>query len=143
MREDIGGYNINSIEVVAAFDVDSRKVGKTFKEAMLSEPNCTPLFVEKDKIPDGPIVMMGNVSDGIANHMIEYPEDEGFRISEQKCENIVEILIKRDVDILINHYAPNIFDFYNKKTFGLVSQFHNTPFPIFETQKRIAYNRVE
>ena len=105
MREDIGGYNINSIEVVAAFDVDSRKVGKTFKEAMLSEPNCTPLFVEKDKIPDGPIVMMGNVSDGIANHMIEYPEDEGFRISEQKCENIVEILIKRDVDILIN-YLP-------------------------------------
>lgn len=105
MREQIGGYGIKSIEIVAAFDVDSRKVGKTLKDALLSKPNCTPLFVDEDKLPDGPVVMMGEVLDGVAVHMTEYPEDEGFRISEQKCENIVEILIKRDVDILIN-YLP-------------------------------------
>merc|ERR1711871_1730211 len=86
MREQIGGYGVKSIEIVAAFDVDSRKVGKTLKDALLSKPNCTPLFVDEGKLPDGPIVMMGEVLDGVAVHMTEYPEDEGFRISEQKCE---------------------------------------------------------
>jgi len=46
-----------------------------------------------------------------------------------------------DTDILINHFSPNIFKFYDCDTFGLVSQFENVPFPIFETQKRIAYYR--
>ena len=46
-----------------------------------------------------------------------------------------------DVDILINHYAPNIFDFYDSETFGLVSQVKNIPFSLLEIQKRIAYNR--
>ena len=105
MREKIGGYDINSIEVVAAFDVDSRKVGKNFKEAMLSEPNCTPLFVDKDKIPDGPEVMMGHVLDGVADHMLTSSEKEGFRISESISVNVVDILRQREVDILIN-YLP-------------------------------------
>lgn len=46
-----------------------------------------------------------------------------------------------DVDILINHYSPNIFDFYDSETFGLVSQVKNIPFLLLETKKRIAYNR--
>ena len=57
--------------------------------------------------------------------------------SEVEIENVCFL----DVDILINHYAPNIFDFYDSNTFGLVSQFFNTPFPIYQTQKRIAFNR--
>ena len=61
-----------------------------------------------------------------------------------KLENInikIENICFLDVDILINHFAPNIFEFYDVSTFGLVSQFQNTPYPIFETQKRIAYYR--
>lgn len=46
-----------------------------------------------------------------------------------------------DVDILINHFSPNIFDFYDNDTFGLVSQVKNVPFSLMETKKRIAYNR--
>ena len=57
-------------------------------------------------------------------------------------ENIkVKNICFLDVDILINHYAPNIFNFYDSETFGLVSQVKNIPFPLLETQKRIAYNR--
>ncbi|HHY90853.1 MAG TPA: inositol-3-phosphate synthase, partial [Clostridiales bacterium] len=46
MHKEIGGYKPEDIEVVAAFDVDKRKVGKSLKEALLSEPNCTTIFQE-------------------------------------------------------------------------------------------------
>ena len=39
MFEDIGGYTPTDIEVVAAFDVDKRKVGKPIGEAIFALPN--------------------------------------------------------------------------------------------------------
>ena len=54
ISESIGWYTINNINIVAVFDIDKRKVGKTFKEAIFSKPNCTPIYC-KD-IKDGPIV---------------------------------------------------------------------------------------
>lgn len=105
MKEIIGGYNINSIEVVAAFDVDKRKVGKSFREAILSEPNCTPLFVDKLQMPDGPQVMMGEVLDGVAKHMEIVDEKEGFIISDETPVDITKVLKSENVDILIN-YLP-------------------------------------
>ena len=41
MHWDIGGYTPSDIEVVAAFDVDARKVGKTIDEAIFA--NLTAL----------------------------------------------------------------------------------------------------
>lgn len=41
MHWDIGGYKPYDMEVVAAFDVDYRKVGKEVNEAIFAEPNCT------------------------------------------------------------------------------------------------------
>ena len=38
MHADIGGYTLDSVEVVAAFDVDARKVGKPLEEAIFAEP---------------------------------------------------------------------------------------------------------
>ena len=105
MREQIGGYGINNINVVAAFDIDERKVGKTLKSAIVSKPNCTPMFADYDKIPDGPTVMMGNLLDGVSDHMLDVPEDNGFRVSRKKCDDIRDILISKKVDILIN-YLP-------------------------------------
>ena len=105
MREQIGGYGINNINVVAAFDIDERKVGKTLKSAIVSKPNCTPMFADYDKIPDGPTVMMGNLLDGVSDHMLDVPEDNGFRVSRKKCDDIKDILISKKVDILIN-YLP-------------------------------------
>ena len=46
MHWDIGGYTPSDIEVVAAFDVDARKVGKTIDEAIFAKPNCTTIFQE-------------------------------------------------------------------------------------------------
>ena len=105
VKASIGGYSIHDIRVVAAFDVDTRKVGKCFKAAMLSPPNCTPLFVQDKDLPDGPHVMMGRVLDGVADHMTTYPEDEGFQVSTADTVDVVHVLKSKEVDILIN-YLP-------------------------------------
>lgn len=40
MHWDIGGYRPGDIEVVAAFDVDKRKVGKDVSEAIFAPPTA-------------------------------------------------------------------------------------------------------
>ena len=105
MRNDIGGYSIRDIEVVAAFDVDERKVGKHMADAILAPPNCTPLRVNKEDMDKGPIVQMGDVLDGVASHMERVNEDEGFKVSTSEPVNVTGVLIDRRVDILIN-YLP-------------------------------------
>jgi len=106
MRTDIGSYKISDVNVVCAFDIDVRKVGKNLADAIKQKPNCTPIFISN--LDDGPIVQMGNPLDGVAEHMLLYPEDERFKVSDEEflnCEDIVYILKERKVDILIN-YLP-------------------------------------
>ena len=58
MHWDIGGYKPYDIEVVAAIDVDKRKVGKDINEAIFAPPNCTKVFY-KDIPKTGVKVVMG------------------------------------------------------------------------------------
>ncbi|MGZ8428060.1 MAG: inositol-3-phosphate synthase [Candidatus Deferrimicrobiaceae bacterium] len=98
---DIGGYRPGDIEVVAAFDVDRRKVGLPVGRAIFSPPNCTPKFV--DGIPDGgPIVRMGPILDGVAPHMQEYPEDRTFVPSEEAPCDVEAVLRDSGAEILVN-----------------------------------------
>src|SRR5580700_10943995 len=69
MWANIGGYRPSDLEVVATFDVDTRKVGKTTGEAIFAAPNCARVFQEE--VPKGPIVQMGHVFDGVSQHMLE------------------------------------------------------------------------
>src|SRR5678809_1712905 len=47
MHRQIGGYRPSDIEVVAAYDIDRRKVGLDVSRAIFSPPNCTKAFCEK------------------------------------------------------------------------------------------------
>ena len=58
MHRRIGAYEPHDIEVVAAFDIDRRKVGLDVSEAIFSPPNCTKIFCEKVR-RSGAIVKMG------------------------------------------------------------------------------------
>ena len=40
MHYAVGGYKAWDIEVVAAFDIDKRKVGQPLNEAIFARPNC-------------------------------------------------------------------------------------------------------
>ena len=44
MHYNLGGYKPGDIQIVAAFDIDKRKVGKPLSDAMFSQPNCTKTF---------------------------------------------------------------------------------------------------
>jgi myo-inositol-1-phosphate synthase len=103
MFADIGGYKPSDIEVVAAYDVDPRKVGKPVGEAIFAAPNCARTFMPK--VPKGPIVQMGHVLDGVSDYMLDQPEEVGFRISKAKPVDMVKSLKKSGADILVN-YLP-------------------------------------
>jgi myo-inositol-1-phosphate synthase len=107
MHWEIGGYRPGDIEVVAAFDIDVRKVGKDVSEAIFEPPNCTTVFCEnlpKAKVP----VQMGRCLDGVAEHMELRPDAETFLPSdapEATFEEVVLALEQSGAEILIN-YLP-------------------------------------
>src|ERR1700746_4138060 len=68
MHRQIGAYRPCDIEVVAAFDIDRRKVGLDVSRAIFSPPNCTHVFCDKVALT-GAIVKMGVVMDSFATHM--------------------------------------------------------------------------
>ena len=107
MHWEIGGYTPGDIEVVAAFDIDRRKVGKDLNEAIFAAPNCTTLFCP-DLPESGVIVHMGRVLDGFANHMREYEDKYTFvpaNETEPDMAKVVEILKETGAQILLN-YMP-------------------------------------
>ncbi len=107
MHWEIGGYKPSDIEVVAAFDIDKRKVGKDVNQAIFEKPNCTTVFC--NQLPEsGVIVQMGRILDGVADHMKEYDENFTFLPSdktEPTKEEIVQILRDSGAEILLN-YLP-------------------------------------
>jgi len=107
MHWDIGGYKPYDIEVVAAFDIDQRKVGKDVAEAIFAPPNCTTVFYKN--IPKtGTKVHMGRILDGLAEHMQNYAAKYTFvpaREQEPELEDVVRILKESGAEILLN-YLP-------------------------------------
>ena len=103
----IGGYKPGDIEVVAAWDIDSRKVGKDVACAIFAPPNCTHVF-QRDIPPTGVKVLMGHVGDSLSAHMEKYPENRRFVLSrrpEATRQEVVACLTKARPDVLLN-YLP-------------------------------------
>lgn len=104
MHWDIGGYKPGDIDVVAAFDIDCRKVNKDLSEAIFEKPNCTTVFYPN--IPKYNVtVSMGKVLDGVSKHMESYKDDYTFRVSSEReatKEDIVRILRESKAEILLN-----------------------------------------
>jgi len=104
MHYDIGGYKPGDIQVVAAFDIDRRKVGKDLRDAVFAKPNCTKVFCPD--LPEfGVEVKMGHVLDGVSPHMAEYPEDRTFAAADCESCDVVKELEDSGADILVN-YLP-------------------------------------
>ncbi len=107
MHWEIGGYRPHDIEVVAAFDVDQRKVGQDISEAIFAAPNCTTVFC-KDLPKTGVTVSMGKVLDGFSEHMRDYDAQQTFVLSEAteptKAE-VVQALKATGAEMLMN-YLP-------------------------------------
>lgn len=104
MHRDVGGYLPWDLRVVAAFDVDARKVGRPLEEALGAPPNCVrPLC--PDLPPSGVTVAMGPVLDGIAPHMADYPAERAFRAADREPADVVRLLRETGAEILVS-YLP-------------------------------------
>lgn len=107
MHWEMAGYRPSDIKVVAAWDVDRRKVGKDVAEAIFAKPNCTAIFAPHVQ-PTGTVVRMGAVMDGVAEHMDEYQEDRTFVVAgaEQPSKaEIVAELRRSGAEVMMN-YLP-------------------------------------
>src|SRR5690348_11391386 len=67
MNVELGGYHVRDIEIVSAFDVNTRKVGKDVSEAIFAAPNNTERFATPEML--GVTVARGPVLDGIGRYM--------------------------------------------------------------------------
>lgn len=99
MHNVIGGYRIKDIKFVAAFDVNSKKVGKDLGKAIFMPSNCTEKFSDVPNL--GVVVQKGPVMDGVASTTREMFDVDPKQIPV----DIDDVLQKSRPDILIN-YLP-------------------------------------
>lgn len=107
MHWDIDGYRPYDIEVVAAFDIDKRKVGKEVNKAIFAEPNCTTVFCS-NMLKTNVKVKMGRILDGFSEHMQDYNEKYTFVLSDEPeptKKDIVKTLKELGAEMLLN-YLP-------------------------------------
>jgi len=144
MHFNLGGYVPANINVVAAFDIDKRKVGRSVSEAILSKPNCTKVFHRiNHKSPVN--VHMGNVLDSVADHMIDYPEERRFVLSSSKPADVVKILKETKADILLNYLpvgSENATTFYAEACLKSGVSFINC-IPVFIVSNTLWAKRFE
>ena len=91
----IGPYAITDIEIVAAFDIDKRKVGKDLSEAIFQEPNNTRKFIEPSKL--GVEVQMSQPLDGISP-----VAGDKILLSDAKPSNPAGVLADAKAEVLVN-----------------------------------------
>ncbi len=100
MHAQIGGWSPSDIKVVAAFDIDRRKVGKPVEQAIFARPNCTTVF--QSVLPaSGVEVQMGPILDGVAPHMADYPDADAFRPADQEAVDVAQVLKEAKAEVLV------------------------------------------
>ncbi|MFC1987877.1 inositol-3-phosphate synthase [Chloroflexota bacterium] len=98
MHVNLGGYHINDINVVAAFDIDKNKVGKDLAEAIFTSPNNTFKFAE---VPTTGIkVQRGMTHDGLGKYLSQI-----IQKAPGSTVDIVKVLKETKTDVVLN-YLP-------------------------------------
>ncbi len=95
MHINLGGYHVNSINFVAAFDIDKNKVGKDLAEAIFTPPNNTFKFC--DVPTTGVKVARGMTHDGLGKYLSQI-----ITKSPGSTANIVDILKETKTDVVVN-----------------------------------------
>ncbi len=98
MHPVLGGYHIDDIRFVAAFDVDAAKVGQDLSKAVSTGPNNTITFA--DVPPLDVTVQRGPTLDGIGSYIADVVEE-----SAASPVDVAEELRKARVDVVVS-YLP-------------------------------------
>ena len=94
MHAVVGGYHINNVKFVAAFDVDAKKVGLDLSEAIWASENNTIKF--SDVAKTGVPVLRGVTLDGLGKYYKETIQE-----SPVAPVDVVATLKAEEVDVLI------------------------------------------
>jgi len=98
MHVQFGQYHVRDIEVVAAFDVDAKKVGRDLSEAIVASENNTIKIC--DVPPLGVTVQRGHTLDGLGKY---------YRMTVEEADevpvDVVQVLRDVEVDVLVS-YLP-------------------------------------
>ncbi|NMR20411.1 inositol-3-phosphate synthase [Cellulomonas fimi] len=94
MHVQFGEYHVSSLEFVAAFDVDAKKVGFDLSEAIGASENNTIKIA--DVPPTGVLVQRGPTLDGLGKYYLETIEE-----SDAEPVDVVAALKEARVDVLV------------------------------------------
>ncbi len=109
LHPELGGYGLSDIKIVAAFDVDRRKVGRPIEEAIFAPPSCTTVF-QRELPSSGVTVAMAPPLDGVAAHMEHYPEAQAFRVSDEHPCDVGVVLRESRADARLAVAGPCVYD---------------------------------
>jgi myo-inositol-1-phosphate synthase len=98
MNVSLGGYHISDIEISAAFDISTDKVGRDVADAILAGPNNTQIFAKVAST--GINVERGPTLDGLGRYMREEITE-----SDVPTSDVARILAETRTDVLIS-YLP-------------------------------------
>ncbi|MEW6059050.1 MAG: inositol-3-phosphate synthase [Actinomycetota bacterium] len=114
MHVQLGPYHVSDVEVVAAFDVDAKKVSRDVAEAIYSEPNNTIRFA--DVPPTGVTVQRGPTFDGLGKYYRETIEESDLppvdvaRVLREAEANVVACYLPVGSEGAAQHYAQAAID---------------------------------
>ena len=94
MHVDLGGYHVSDVEFVAAFDIDSEKVGKDLSEAMWSGQNDTIKFADVPHM--GIEVHRGMTHDGLGKYL-----KQKITKAPGETADVIGILKETKADVLV------------------------------------------
>ena len=104
MHLDLAGYRPEDIQIVCAFDIDERKVGKPLEAAAVAAPNNTMTIFPK--LPSYKVrVEMGPTLDGYSDHMENYPTEQRFVPSSAPAVDVAQVLRATKPDVVVS-YLP-------------------------------------
>jgi myo-inositol-1-phosphate synthase len=98
MHVQFGDYHVSDIEIVAAFDVDAKKVGFDLADATTASENNTIKII--DVPPTGVTVQRGHTLDGLGKYYLETIEE-----SDAEPVDVVQALKDSRADVLVS-YLP-------------------------------------
>jgi myo-inositol-1-phosphate synthase len=94
MHVRFGEYHVSDVEVVAAFDVDAKKVGRDLAEAIVASENNTIAF--SDVPPTGVTVQRGPTLDGLGQYYREIVDE-----SDEPAADVAAALRAARVDVVV------------------------------------------
>ncbi|NLE04712.1 MAG: inositol-3-phosphate synthase, partial [Crenarchaeota archaeon] len=127
----LGGLKPKDVQIVAAFDVDERKVGKDLSQAIFAEPNNAPKIVNVPKF--GVTVQKSPLLDGIGKSTKDI-----VQISKASDVDVAKALTQSGAEIVINLIpsgAKKASEFYADQALAASCGFINAT-PTFIASKK-------